>query len=702
MKVIIRKLLCLAVLILTIQLQNVQAQPQVSSTYRMEKGQQFVWESQMSVYYEQNKVNIRSKTDILQTVHDKSSDGIVDLVSTVHFEVTSADMGGKDMLSEMGPDAKSLDVIRQSVELNGKIVETSKLLNVIPLFRLQKPFINLLTFKDDTPIEVGSKWKDDILTDFAKIKAEYTVIGLKDKGKYNCAEVKADFSGELYIGGPVFNIEKGEGTFYFAMDEGVEVESNSAFKVYMVSPNGERASFDIGIKNRLSQMKNLTPEELERAKTSEKLLERGLGHLYAGSYEIAKGEFERFIAENGDSVWISDVRELLNRVSKPWVSANQLSQLRLKGELTDLLANARRLLDNGTRYEKQTALEEVITAYTQYEKIGFLISALSSDEYSDNIGVQKILGQAYARQKDYENAIKAYEKVLSISADDIDAIISVGEIYQLQKDYTKAIDAYLKALNSEPEQLFLYPLLADAYVNVNKRQEALKLVDQLIDLARSKNKSDSAYLNATLGDIYLIVKDYDKAIEYYTKTMQLDPRSEGYVKGRLIQAYEGRGDIETANKLRESMGIKAVNMVGKQVPQFILRDAAGSELKPSDIKGKVVIIDFWATWCPHCVKEIPAFVELYKKYKEKGLVIIGISTDEDRDVVQKFVEKYKVNYPIVMANDEIQSAFGGIDSIPTTFVVDKQGVIQRHYVGYREKSVFEKDIETFLDISNVK
>lgn len=702
MNIMNNKLLCLAILIIVMMSLKIQAQSQFPSSYRMDKGQQFIWESQMSIYYEQNKVNIRSKTDVVQTVHEKAADGIVSLITTTHFEVTSADMDGKDMRSEMGPDARSLDVIRQSVDPNGNIVETSKLLNVIPLFRIQKPFINLLTFKDGLPIKVGSKWKNDIHTDFVRIKAEYNVAKLESRGSYNCATVRANFSGELYFGGPVFNIEKGEGTFYFAIKEAVEVEGDSIFKLYMLSPNGERVSFEIGTKNKLSQMRSLSPEELERAKLSEELLERGLRHFYAGSYEIAKGEFEKFIAQNGDSPWLSDVRELLNKVSKPLVSADLLSQLRLRGELTELLANARNLLDNGTRYEKQTALEEVITAYTQYDKIGFLISALSSDEYSNNIGVQRILGQAYARQKDYANAIKAYEKILTLSSDDVDAIISLGELYQLQKDYIKAIDAYLKALSSVPDQLFLYPLLADAYVNVNRKQDAIKLVDQLIELARSRNKLDNAYLNATLGDIYLIVKDYDKAIEFYTKTMQLDPRSEGYVKGRLIQAYEGRGDIDSANKLRESMGIREVNMVGKPIPQFTLKDPTGKELRSSDTKGKVVIIDFWATWCPHCVKEIPAFVELYEKYKEKGLIIIGISTDEDRDAVQKFVEKYNVNYPVVMANDEIQSVFGGINSIPTTFIVDKQGIIRRHYIGYREKSVFEKDIETFLSASNIR
>jgi thiol-disulfide isomerase/thioredoxin len=105
----------------------------------------------------------------------------------------------------------------------------------------------------------------------------------------------------------------------------------------------------------------------------------------------------------------------------------------------------------------------------------------------------------------------------------------------------------------------------------------------------------------------------------------------------------------------------------------------------------------WATWCGPCVKEIPHFIELYEKYADRGLVVLGVSVDRKGiNVVESFVERHKVNYQILMADAQVRRDYGGIRSIPTTFVIDKEGKIQRHYVGYRNKDVFEDDINALL------
>ena len=144
-------------------------------------------------------------------------------------------------------------------------------------------------------------------------------------------------------------------------------------------------------------------------------------------------------------------------------------------------------------------------------------------------------------------------------------------------------------------------------------------------------------------------------------------------------------------------GFEQEGLVGRIAPNFTLQDLSGNEVNLADFQGKVVLLDFWATWCPPCVQEIPHLVELYEEYKEQGFEMVGISVDRDGiDVVKSFVEQHQVNYPILMDDRSVTQFYGGISSIPTTFLIDREGRIQKKYVGYRDKSVFEADIKTFL------
>jgi peroxiredoxin len=132
-------------------------------------------------------------------------------------------------------------------------------------------------------------------------------------------------------------------------------------------------------------------------------------------------------------------------------------------------------------------------------------------------------------------------------------------------------------------------------------------------------------------------------------------------------------------------------------PAWQLKDLDGKTVKLSDFKGKVVILDFWATWCPPCREEIPNFVALQTQYKNQGLVVIGVSVDQGGPgVVSSFVKNNGINYPIVMATDDVTAQYGGIDAIPTTFVIDPQGNIVDKYVGGTDKSTFEHDIKKLL------
>jgi peroxiredoxin len=137
---------------------------------------------------------------------------------------------------------------------------------------------------------------------------------------------------------------------------------------------------------------------------------------------------------------------------------------------------------------------------------------------------------------------------------------------------------------------------------------------------------------------------------------------------------------------------------GGGAPDFALTSLDGQEVRLSQFKGKVVILDFWATWCTPCKKELPQFIELYQEYQGRGLVIIGVSLDKTgvREVAS-FVKEWKIPYIIVMGTGRVMRDYGGIRGVPTTFVIGRDGKIYRKYVGYRKKEVFQEDVTKLLN-----
>lgn len=135
----------------------------------------------------------------------------------------------------------------------------------------------------------------------------------------------------------------------------------------------------------------------------------------------------------------------------------------------------------------------------------------------------------------------------------------------------------------------------------------------------------------------------------------------------------------------------------KPAPGWELQDLDGKTVHASDFKGKVVVLDFWATWCPPCRAEIPGFVELQKKYQAQGVAVIGVSVDQaSADTVKAFAEKLGINYPVVLTDAKIEAAYGGVDGLPTTFVIDRSGRIVKQYLGFTEKSEIESEIQPLL------
>ena len=120
----------------------------------------------------------------------------------------------------------------------------------------------------------------------------------------------------------------------------------------------------------------------------------------------------------------------------------------------------------------------------------------------------------------------------------------------------------------------------------------------------------------------------------------------------------------------------------KPAPQFALKDANGQTVHLSDYRGKVVLLDFWATWCGPCKIEIPWFMDFETQFKNKGFAVVGVSMDEDGwSAIKPYVRNMKMNYRVLLGDDAVSTAYGGLDSLPTTLLIDREGGIASVHVG---------------------
>jgi cytochrome c biogenesis protein CcmG/thiol:disulfide interchange protein DsbE len=135
----------------------------------------------------------------------------------------------------------------------------------------------------------------------------------------------------------------------------------------------------------------------------------------------------------------------------------------------------------------------------------------------------------------------------------------------------------------------------------------------------------------------------------------------------------------------------------KAAPEFSLKDVNGNAVSLSSYKGKVVLLDFWATWCIPCKAEIPWFTEFEGKYKDKGFAVVGVSLDEEGwNVVTPYIAKVEARYQILMGDEATAKAYGGVKDLPTTLLIDREGNIIMTHKGFGPKKMFEKAILTAL------
>ncbi len=137
-----------------------------------------------------------------------------------------------------------------------------------------------------------------------------------------------------------------------------------------------------------------------------------------------------------------------------------------------------------------------------------------------------------------------------------------------------------------------------------------------------------------------------------------------------------------------------------KAPDFRLTALDGSRVTLSEYRGKVVLLDFWATWCVPCQTEVPRFISFQNRFGSKGFQVIGVSMDDSEVPVRKFHDKFKINYPIAMGTAQVAEAYGGILGLPVTYLVAPDGSVAKKYEGSADLDQMEKDIEQLISLSD--
>lgn len=153
-----------------------------------------------------------------------------------------------------------------------------------------------------------------------------------------------------------------------------------------------------------------------------------------------------------------------------------------------------------------------------------------------------------------------------------------------------------------------------------------------------------------------------------------------------------------ASAVQPQRAVIAPGDLGSSLPDFSVKDLQGREISSADLRGKVVLIDFWATWCQPCKKEMPGYQKLVDRYGARGFAVVGFKFDTmaDSEDPVHFAKRIGVHYPLAVAPDELKQEFGGIEGLPTTMLYDRQGILRKKVIGFEYIDVFETAIAPLL------
>ena len=221
----------------------------------------------------------------------------------------------------------------------------------------------------------------------------------------------------------------------------------------------------------------------------------------------------------------------------------------------------------------------------------------------------------------------------------------------------------------------VYYILGTTLVKFDRVQEGITVLEELIKYYRIAPSVEPGLL--ALGFAYDKINQHDKANEYYDKlvsTSKYSSSKSAATARKLLQTdtSQRKGVFEDS-----SGGSVAANFIGQQAIDFAVEDLKGNPLSLEQFRGKVVLLDFWATWCPPCVAEIPNLKNTYAKYKNQGFQIVGISRDRSKSTLEKFIEEEGLAWPNYYDGSARVSGMYQVRSFPTTFLIDGEGIIRK-------------------------
>src|SRR6266704_2102113 len=154
----------------------------------------------------------------------------------------------------------------------------------------------------------------------------------------------------------------------------------------------------------------------------------------------------------------------------------------------------------------------------------------------------------------------------------------------------------------------------------------------------------------------------------------------------------------SASPLQPEPAVIAAGEIGSRLPEFSLNDLQGREISSGDLRGKVVLVDFWATWCQPCKKEMPGYQALLNKFASRGFTVIGFKFDTMMDTEDpvSFAKRLGVRYPLAVASDEVKNKFGGIEGLPTTMLYDRHGILREKIIGFEYTDVIGSELKPLL------